>query len=654
MKLRNLLGGLLLALASAFAAASSLVVLPQQLVVDANGAPRIGAKLYVFDATTTTPRAAFTTSALAVQHAHPIESVSTGLFPAVYVNPSGGNYKLVLTDSADAPIWTEDNIKPSPLSQSEIGALLVPRTPREIEVGVTPAAFASEGRLLEECDADRYTDLHDAALVCEGSNGKLRLDGDTYEIDAPILLEETAIVEGAGSNTGATSGSVIENVTNDGYVFDVSGDVQRTVFRDFGVVHEAATKPAFRFLTGAAYGQFDNVVINGNSTGFGGVLFGDEDAETQAELDTANAEAWQATAVNLRCDDMTAYCVRINSTGHTWDLSNSSLRTSVASAVALEVNAPNTFVRGGQIGASGASGKPMYWYNRRGGLLRGGGSEGQKFENVGVGKNAIEIDGATQPWEALSFHKIGANLTTGVLGTVIKFGRCNSCWLTYPEIETPTGGGTLAEWGQNSQDCGVLVDYNGARAPVTVHASATRPVKRVYGAIPAANVTNITTATNLTVILQDGIPELPPGFVPVHNGTGWNYWMVTLADDAASSFTLPAVGAALVRSRVTVLSDGGVTFTGTAFVDADSGGAAVSAQGVGADFNTTTGALAGTTGTDAKVTLAPHTDGKIYLENRSGASRDFTVLIQPVIFGTDLFEPTNAVNDDFWLQDQAA
>ena len=37
--------------------------------------------------------------------------------------------------------------------------------------------------------------------------------------------------------------------------------------------------------------------------------------------------------------------------------------------------------------------------------------------------------------------------------------------------------------------------------------------------------------------------------------------------------------------------------------------------------------------TDVKVTLSAHTDGKIYLENRSGASRDFTVLLRPVTFG---------------------
>ena len=33
-----------------------------------------------------------------------------------------------------------------------------------------------------------------------------------------------------------------------------------------------------------------------------------------------------------------------------------------------------------------------------------------------------------------------------------------------------------------------------------------------------------------------------------------------------------------------------------------------------------TGAKTGTTGTDGKVTVSAHTDGKIYIENRSGGA----------------------------------
>lgn len=42
-------------------------------------------------------------------------------------------------------------------------------------------------------------------------------------------------------------------------------------------------------------------------------------------------------------------------------------------------------------------------------------------------------------------------------------------------------------------------------------------------------------------------------------------------------------------------------------------------------FDVTTGALTGTTGTDGSVTVSPHTDGKLYIENRNGGSRGFGV-----------------------------
>lgn len=41
----------------------------------------------------------------------------------------------------------------------------------------------------------------------------------------------------------------------------------------------------------------------------------------------------------------------------------------------------------------------------------------------------------------------------------------------------------------------------------------------------------------------------------------------------------------------------------------------------------TTGALTGTTGTDTELTISAHTDNKLYIENRTGASRDYSVLI---------------------------
>jgi hypothetical protein len=113
----------------------ALVSLPRQILVDVNGTPRVGAKMYVYAAGTTDPITAYTTAAYAVAHPSPIVSVSSGLFPAVYVDESENTtYKLVVKDSSDVTIYTEDNIP--------AGLQLYPVTEAEDDSSVVPVNLA--------------------------------------------------------------------------------------------------------------------------------------------------------------------------------------------------------------------------------------------------------------------------------------------------------------------------------------------------------------------------------------------------------------------------------------------------------------------------------------------------------------------------------
>lgn len=94
---------------------------------------------------------------------------------------------------------------------------------------------------------------------------------------------------------------------------------------------------------------------------------------------------------------------------------------------------------------------------------------------------------------------------------------------------------------------------------------------------------------------------------------------VTLADDAATSFTPPRPQGTL---RIVSNANGAV---GDFAYDV-SGGAIVAVGTSGASVELGTAALAGTTGTDVKVTYAAVNDGKIYIENRLGSSRTFRYL----------------------------
>jgi hypothetical protein len=89
---------------------------------------------------------------------------------------------------------------------------------------------------------------------------------------------------------------------------------------------------------------------------------------------------------------------------------------------------------------------------------------------------------------------------------------------------------------------------------------------------------------------------------------------ITLADDAATSFVTPSVSGTIVALVASFN-----IFTGLAFARTVATTASAVIVG-GANFRVGTGVHSGTTGTDAFVTVAPHSDSNIYVENRTGGS----------------------------------
>ncbi len=107
------------------------------MVVDSDGVPRVAARLYFYLPATTTDITTYTTPAYAVEHENPVESVSNGFFPAVYINPAvNPTYKLVVKDAAGVTIWTEDNVPALGFGQSDIGAVFYPISEIEDNAGL--------------------------------------------------------------------------------------------------------------------------------------------------------------------------------------------------------------------------------------------------------------------------------------------------------------------------------------------------------------------------------------------------------------------------------------------------------------------------------------------------------------------------------------
>lgn len=88
--------------------ANTLLFNPFIQVVNANGKPYAGAKLYTYQAGTTTPLASYANSNLTTPHTNPVIADANGTFPAIYLQKQ--SYKLRLETSAGVLIDETDNV----------------------------------------------------------------------------------------------------------------------------------------------------------------------------------------------------------------------------------------------------------------------------------------------------------------------------------------------------------------------------------------------------------------------------------------------------------------------------------------------------------------------------------------------------------------
>jgi hypothetical protein len=99
---------------------ASLTPSPKMQFFSANGVPLVGGKLYTYSAGTNSPLATYTDSTGATSNTNPIILDSRG---EANVWLGVGSYKMILRDSADALIWTVDNILGAPSSNAALVAL---------------------------------------------------------------------------------------------------------------------------------------------------------------------------------------------------------------------------------------------------------------------------------------------------------------------------------------------------------------------------------------------------------------------------------------------------------------------------------------------------------------------------------------------------
>ena len=119
---------------------ATLFQLPKASPVSAGNSYAL-ARLYFYQAGTTTKITTYTTSALSVANANPVVADANGVFPPIFVNEgTNTTYRVQLKTSAEVLVYDVDNV-PAGLNQTTVGAALWPQTAAELAAAITPTRF---------------------------------------------------------------------------------------------------------------------------------------------------------------------------------------------------------------------------------------------------------------------------------------------------------------------------------------------------------------------------------------------------------------------------------------------------------------------------------------------------------------------------------
>lgn len=171
--------------------------------LNGSGVPYPGALLRFWATTTTTPLDAYTTSAMNVPHAYPIEADSDGKFPAIYLN-STISYRAVLTEK-----WTD------PPTNSIYGSLIDDVDPVNVTTDTPGGTVVMFMGTAVQRDA-----AYPSALwtLCDGTNSSYDMRnrapvgaGDTYSEGAALGATAGTTSSAAGhAHTGATGSTAAD------------------------------------------------------------------------------------------------------------------------------------------------------------------------------------------------------------------------------------------------------------------------------------------------------------------------------------------------------------------------------------------------------------------------------------------------------------
>ena len=283
-------------------------LMPQgkQQYFTAGGIPLVGGKVYTYAAGTTTPLATYTTAAASTPNTNPVILDSRGEASIFF---SAANYKIVVKDSLDSTIWTQDDLAGDAAAAVltrlalSTGSSLV----GHIASGTGAVAITVQAKLRESVSVKDFGALGDgvaddtaainlAIAYLTAIGGILIFPTGVYKISSTITWANNITYKGVGYSTSNTRGSVllfsvtganasqISNALNSGTFASIN-------FEGLTFVHAALSSGyALLYDTGSSYLNINKCKFNHAGAGSFGVVF------DQTEISTIDRCIFEATA----------------------------------------------------------------------------------------------------------------------------------------------------------------------------------------------------------------------------------------------------------------------------------------------------------------------------------------------------------------------
>lgn len=235
---------------------SNAFVLPKQAPLNSAGRVYPGAKAYFYRTGTNTPKQVFEDAAHATPFVQPVEANLGGTFPVVYLDTSDYEYRVTLTTSGDALIYTTDNVGGrltqdefdaflSNVTADQLGQVLYFRTAGEIAASVTPTRYQFvPGDVRRYCTAVETN--HEAAFIAaHAANEVIYAPAGTWNVDHFVIETDgrrfrtdgfaTIVKQRLGNLNRRTievcaSNITIDDIKVEGNIATATGEQQAGVF----------------------------------------------------------------------------------------------------------------------------------------------------------------------------------------------------------------------------------------------------------------------------------------------------------------------------------------------------------------------------------------------------------------------------------------